>query len=167
MGKVGLYRFIAASIFVLTLVSLDLIIGTFLVPAVLSDGEDATSAEKHPVIVYNVPYGKTFRANADVLRKFGPIRYRFRTNSLGFKDSEVRDVPLTGTKHRVLIIGDSFADGIGFSFNDTMGRAIKCAVSEQAGFMFAGRIIESGTTERLFAEPQPELARDFCSRLIG
>ncbi len=40
-------------------------------------------------------------------------------------------------------------------------------VSEQAIFMFAGRIIESGTTERLFAEPQTELARDFCSGLIG
>lgn len=40
-------------------------------------------------------------------------------------------------------------------------------VSERAIFMFAGRIIESGTTERLFAEPQTELARDFCSGLIG
>ena len=120
MGNVGLYRFIAASILVLMLVGLDLIIGTFLVPAVLSDGEDVTSAEKHPVIVDNVPYGYTFRANVDILREFGPIRYHFRTNSLGFKDSEVRDVPLTGTKRRVLIIGDSFADGIGFSFNDTM-----------------------------------------------
>ena len=40
-------------------------------------------------------------------------------------------------------------------------------VSEHAVFMFAGRIIEAGLTERLFAEPRTELTRNFISGRIG
>ena len=41
------------------------------------------------------------------------------TNSLGFKDSQSRTVPLKKNNPRILLIGDSFTEGIGYAHNDT------------------------------------------------
>ncbi len=46
-------------------------------------------------------------------------RYRLVTNSLGFKDAAARTVPLTSDRHRILLIGDSFTEGIEFPFEET------------------------------------------------
>jgi hypothetical protein len=45
--------------------------------------------------------------------------YDVRTNNLGFKDARVREVPLRSPTRRVLLIGDSFAEGIGLPFEQT------------------------------------------------
>ena len=45
--------------------------------------------------------------------------YKIYTNSLGFKDRAVRDIPLTTSKKRVLFIGDSFTEGIGVEYDQT------------------------------------------------
>jgi lysophospholipase L1-like esterase len=50
---------------------------------------------------------------------WGPLRYRIDTNSLGFRDATVRDVPLKSATHRILLIGDSFTEGIGMEFADS------------------------------------------------
>ncbi len=51
--------------------------------------------------------------------KGSSIKYRFSTNSLGFKDLLPRDIPLVSSKKRVLVIGDSFAEGYGLPYEDT------------------------------------------------
>jgi hypothetical protein len=68
--------------------------------------------------------------------KWGPIRYPLRTNSLGFRDAKVREVPLGSETRRVLLIGDSFTEGVGLAFEDT----------------FAGLLFEAGQ----HAEPRTE-----------
>jgi len=50
---------------------------------------------------------------------WGPQRYELVTNSLGFKDATTRDVSLASNGHRVLIIGDSFAEGSGIDYERT------------------------------------------------
>ena len=50
---------------------------------------------------------------------WGTYRYRIRTNSLGFKDNSNRTVKLKTNKYRILFIGDSFTEGVGFTYNDT------------------------------------------------
>jgi lysophospholipase L1-like esterase len=57
--------------------------------------------------------------NRVVNERWGAINYSFFTNSLGFKDSEIREVPLQVNKTRILFIGDSFTEGSGFSYQDT------------------------------------------------
>jgi lysophospholipase L1-like esterase len=42
--------------------------------------------------------------------------YPIHVNSLGFVDREVREVPLTSERRRVLLMGDSFTEGIGVPF---------------------------------------------------
>jgi hypothetical protein len=50
---------------------------------------------------------------------WGGSKYGLCTNSLGFKDGPARIVPLVQEKRRVLLIGDSFTEGIGASFDRT------------------------------------------------
>jgi len=50
--------------------------------------------------------------NCSCTRAWGGERYRLVTNSLGFRDKEIRQVPLTDSKPRVLMLGDSFTEGM-------------------------------------------------------
>ena len=50
---------------------------------------------------------------------WGQVRHRIYTNSLGFKDAAARDVPMVGDTRRVLLMGDSFTEGIGMVFEES------------------------------------------------
>ena len=45
-------------------------------------------------------------------RHWGRESYPFATNSLGFRDESIRHVPLTSTGPRILLLGDSFTEGM-------------------------------------------------------
>ena len=47
------------------------------------------------------------------------LQHRLFTNSLGFMDATVREVPARSEFHRVVLIGDSFTEGVGLPFEDT------------------------------------------------
>jgi hypothetical protein len=49
---------------------------------------------------------------------WGPVTVPYLTNSLGFRDSSVREVPLRA-RNRLLILGDSFAEGMGVPYGET------------------------------------------------
>jgi len=57
--------------------------------------------------------------NFDGYDIWGEVRYPLYTNSLGFKDGSVRDVPLKGSSRRILLIGDSFTEAIGVPYEDS------------------------------------------------
>ena len=73
-------------------------------------------------------YDHGFAPNFDGYDVWGELRYRLITNSLGFKDGSPREVPMKSASHRILLIGDSFAEGIGMSFEDSFAGRL-----EQAG----------------------------------
>ena len=50
--------------------------------------------------------------NCSCIRLWGKSSYPMFTNNLGFRDDRVRDVPLMDEKPRVLILGDSHAEGM-------------------------------------------------------
>ncbi len=58
---------------------------------------------------------------------WGEAHYRFITDSLGFRDGRVRDVPLVPTTRRILLIGDSFTEGTGLPFEDTFAGRLQAA----------------------------------------
>ena len=64
----------------------------------------------HHTLLPNVDYD-----NAE----WGGATYTVRTNSLGFKDGQVREVSLQSDKPRILITGDSFTEGVGIEYKDT------------------------------------------------
>lgn len=54
-----------------------------------------------------------------ITEAWGLARYRYATNSLGFKDASPRTVDPAGRGPRVLFMGDSFTEGKGFAYPDT------------------------------------------------
>jgi hypothetical protein len=58
------------------------------------------------------------RPNCSCIRAWGGARYSLMTNSLGFRDKEIRQIPPSGAKPRVLMLGDSFTEGM-VAWDDT------------------------------------------------
>ena len=52
-----------------------------------------------------------FKPNCTALYPWGGSWYEFSTNSLGFRDEKVRDVPISDAHPRILMLGDSFTEG--------------------------------------------------------
>ncbi len=50
--------------------------------------------------------------NCSCIRLWGKSSYPMFTNNLGFRDDRIRDVPLKDEKPRILILGDSHAEGM-------------------------------------------------------
>ena len=69
--------------------------------------------------IYDPVYDHGFAANFDGYDVWGEARYRLVTDSLGFKDASTREVPLKSASRRILLIGDSFTEGIGQPFENT------------------------------------------------
>jgi hypothetical protein len=53
-----------------------------------------------------------FRPNCSCIRPWLGSSYEFNTNSLGFRDEFIREVPLTDSRPRILILGDSAPEGM-------------------------------------------------------
>lgn len=86
-------------------------------------------------------YDHGFAANFDGYDVWGELRYRLITDSLGFKDASARKVPQKPDSRRILLIGDSFAEGIGVSFEDSFaGQLFRAGQerSEKIEFLNAG-----------------------------
>jgi hypothetical protein len=60
---------------------------------------------------------------------WGPLRYRFRTNSLGMRDQTARDVPLAPKDYRVVLMGDSFTEGSGSPWEDIVAGRLETALT--------------------------------------
>ena len=74
----------------------------------------------------------TLSPNYDGYDRYGERRHRLVTNNLGFKDDTVRVVPATSETRRVLIIGDSFTEGIGLPFEATFAGMLARAGKQRA-----------------------------------
>lgn len=59
------------------------------------------------------------RPNVAHEARWGNTRYMMYTNNLAMKDAKVRDVPLRSKARRILLMGDSFTEGIGLDYWDT------------------------------------------------
>ena len=70
--------------------------------------------------ISNEYYHHSFKKNIDTYDIWGGHKYRFITNSLGFKDSSNRNISKKNLKDkRIIINGDSFVEGIGYEYENT------------------------------------------------
>ena len=93
----------------------------------LTRGEEKARAAR----IANPVYDHGFAAGFDGYDVWGELRYRLVTNSLGFKDASVRNIPLKPASRRVLLIGDSFVEGIGMSFENSFAGLLRRAGQER------------------------------------
>lgn len=95
-------------------------LGLFEPSYISSEKLEATYRRSDPVfhhaLVENIEFDRA---------EWGRHYYTVRTNSLGFKDSKIRDIPLQTNKKRILLIGDSFTEGVGIEFKDTFAGIIQ------------------------------------------
>src|SRR5262249_35712500 len=88
--------------------------------------------QARPARIYDPVYDHGLAPKFDGYDVWGEARYRLITNSLGFKDSATREVPLQSNGRRILIIGDSFAEGIGLPFESTFAGLLQAAGQARA-----------------------------------
>jgi hypothetical protein len=69
--------------------------------------------------IANTEYHHDLAASFSGYDEWGGSTYRLYTNSLGFKDISARIVPLVQDRRRVVLIGDSFTEGVGVPFDQT------------------------------------------------
>jgi lysophospholipase L1-like esterase len=62
---------------------------------------------------------------------WGRNRYRIYTNSLGFKDAAVRNVPLASDAWRVVLLGDSVTEGLGYAYEDTFAGILQTSLASR------------------------------------
>src|SRR5689334_6542450 len=94
----------------------------------LTRGEE----QERPVRIANPVYDHGFAADFAGHDVWGEVRYPLITNSLGFKDASPREVPLKSTSRRILLIGDSFAEGIGMPYEDSFAGLLQRAGQRRA-----------------------------------
>jgi hypothetical protein len=102
----------------------------FLYSAITIGREKARSAR-----IADRVYDHGLAPNFDGYDIWGEARYRLITNNFGFKDAAVREVPLKSSARRILLIGDSFAEGIGITYDNTF-----VGLLERAGRQHAEKI---------------------------
>lgn len=110
---------------------LDLAVGALLIPR-----EHVSFRRPHPVYHHGLWPSQSARA------KWGRQTYHVHTNSLGFRDGRIRDVPLETSRHRILILGDSFVEGIGMEYDASFVGLLDAAMQARAGADGLGQAIE-------------------------
>lgn len=77
-------------------------------------------------------FSHTLRPDFDGYELWGERKYRFITDSLGFKDAATRQIALTPDGRRVVLIGDSFTEGIGVPFEESFAGMLAAAGARRA-----------------------------------
>lgn len=100
--------------------------------------------EREPSPRARVPrYSHGLLPNYDGFDSWGTRRYRYYTNNLGFRDGRVRDIALNPSTRRVLLIGDSFTEGLGMTFEESFAGRLYRAGQERSDpveFLNAGAL---------------------------
>ncbi len=81
----------------------------------------------------------TLKLMAESAAKWGDLVYTIKTNSLGFKDENKNIIAKNlKLKKRLVIIGDSFTEGLGYDFKDTFCGIIKDSLKDSVEVLNAG-----------------------------
>ncbi len=83
---------------------------------------------------------------------WGNNTYIIRTNSLGFKDADMRCVELKTDMRRTLFMGDSFTEGIGYDFEETFVGLLSQRTKDHIEILNAGVVSYSPKTYYLKTE---------------
>jgi lysophospholipase L1-like esterase len=111
-------RWILLVFFATSYLVFDLIAGSLLIPVL--------PRRFHPYYHHDL---KTYQHYKD--EKWGTHRYALITNSLGFKDSSPREIELETDKRRIVFIGDSFTEGVGFAYEETYVGLVDAALDSE------------------------------------
>lgn len=108
------YPRLSMGIVVLVLLGMiDFVAGAILIPR-----------ERNWFRVQHPYYHHGLRPSVETRGYWGEMQYPFSTNSLGFRDSSQRKVPLQGSRHRILLLGDSHTEAVGVDWSQSFAGEI-------------------------------------------
>jgi hypothetical protein len=111
-----------------------LVLLDFLLGAIVPRPEDDR------VQVLQAPFHHGLAPMRTSVERWGRLEYRLATNSLGFRDSAPRAVPLRSDAHRVLFLGDSFLEGPGYDYERTLVGIVGRRLSAQGVECLCGAV---------------------------
>lgn len=121
------------AIFILSLVSFDFIISQLFLLDILYKKKIEIFKNDIENRVSNNEYKYTFKKNSKFIarydHKYTLIDYSISTNNLGFRDKKIRT--LKKEKNYSIIIGDSFVEGVGLEYDDTLTAILNEKLSEK------------------------------------
>ena len=84
----------------------------FFYTAAASRWNSKAAVNQHPCRVPDPVRHHALKPNCASAEEFGGNSYAFSTNSLGFRDEGIREVSVADARPRVLVLGDSFTEGM-------------------------------------------------------
>lgn len=83
-------------------------------------------------------YHHDLKKNYHGVHPWGGTTYAIHTNSLGFRDIDNRRVALSSDEHRILILGDSFVEGVGSPYEKTFVSRVAARLGPSIEVLNAG-----------------------------
>ena len=96
--------------------------------------------KRESVRVKHSIYHHTFKPMISIADKYGSMKYRLITNSLGFKDKIKRNIKKKISKRRILFIGDSTTEGVGLKYEETFVGLVHEKITNDIDVLNAGRV---------------------------
>jgi hypothetical protein len=88
-------------------------------------------ADAKSIRVPNPHFHHGLKSSFEQQDQWGSVQYPLISNSLGFKDRSPREVDLISPNYRILFIGDSFTEGIGYPHDLTFVRQVENKLAGQ------------------------------------
>jgi len=82
----------------------------------------------------------TLRPASKGLDRFGSTRVEYAVNSLGFRDATPRKIPWSSSQPRVLLLGDSYAEGIGVPWGETVAGVLQADLAARGVEVLNGAV---------------------------
>ncbi len=101
-------RLIGAVLVIVIIVFLDLVSGRILIPDNYQSFRVRSGWYHHGIL-----------PGESSITNWGQQFYPFYSNSIGFRDSSSREVPLKSDQYRILFLGDSHTEGVGVRFHES------------------------------------------------
>jgi hypothetical protein len=83
-------------------------------------------------------YKYTFKSNSQFYSKYNDFVYKINTNNFGFRDETTQTIKPNKNKDLYFFAGDSFLEGVGLNFNETMIGKLKKKVNDNYIFLNSG-----------------------------
>ena len=123
--------------FIVVLIIIDLLLSQLFLLKFLENDLIKANKDSFENRVFNKNYNYTFKKQAQFTSRYDDNIYRIFTNDLGFRDDSTQ--PLDRDKEYSILIGDSFIEGVGLDYKDTIvGILNKNLANNKFKFLNAG-----------------------------
>ena len=104
--------------FITVFIIIDLLLSQLFLLKVLEEDLIRANKESFENRIFNKKYNYTFKKQVEFTSQYDENIYKIFTNDLGFRDDSTQ--PLNRDKEYSILIGDSFIEGVGLNYKDTI-----------------------------------------------